>query len=121
MSRKVAPAISPEAGIVMSHATTISPATAHRTDLGRNADPAPIIDDEMTCVVEIGNPKSDVTYMIAADVLCDAKLWMGRTRYSPDPKVLMIRHPPVAIPSDMAAEQISTTQCGIAKPSPGGG
>ncbi len=67
-------------GMVTSQATTMSPATCQRTALGRNAAPAPRMDEETTWVVEMGKPKTEVRYMMDPDAAWEAKAWMGRMR-----------------------------------------
>src|SRR3989338_5913689 len=119
--RKLAAATSPAAGMVTSHARSMSWATAQRTDFGRKAAPAPNIEEEITWVVETGNPRAAVRYITAADVLCAAKPWTGRTRKNPPPRVRMILHPPTATPKAMAREQARTTQCGTNAYGPAGG
>ena len=44
------------AGMVSTQAITMFPATPQRTADSRRVAPAPMIEDEITCVVEIGSP-----------------------------------------------------------------
>lgn len=53
-AKNVIAATKAEAGIVTSQAIIMSFATCHRTILNLEAAPAPITEDEITCVVEMG-------------------------------------------------------------------
>ena len=46
-----------QAGIVKTQAVTIFPTILHLTLFACNVEPTPIIEVEMTCVVESGIPK----------------------------------------------------------------
>ena len=58
-------------GIVSTHAHIIWPTTPHFTALSRFVAPTPMIDAEMTCVVERGMPRWLAIWMIAAAVVAD--------------------------------------------------
>src|ERR1035437_8825893 len=100
------------AGIVKTQAVTMLRAIPQRTALIRSLVPTPMIAVEMTCVVETGMPKFEATMMIEAGVVSAAKPWTGSTFTTGWPIVFMIRHPPAAVPSDIAVAAIRMTQTG---------
>ena len=66
------------AGIVISQAVMISPATLQRTLLIRSEDPTPIIAELTTCEVLTGTPKIDADRITTAELNCVEKLCTGR-------------------------------------------
>src|SRR3954465_15684054 len=82
------------AGSVSTHATTMLLATPQRTADTRLAAPAPMIDPEMTCVVDSGKPTWDAERMTAAPAAWLAKPWAGSIWMIRLPIVLMMRQPP---------------------------
>ena len=106
---------SAEAGMVTNHAVMISAATFHRTAESRCPEPAPMMLEETTCVVETGPPIRAADKMTAAELVCAQKAWTERSRKIFAPMVLMILHPPVAVPAAIAPAQLAMTQKGIVK------
>ena len=74
---RIAPAIIALNGMVISHAIAISFATCHLIILILVAAPAPTIEEEMTCVVDIGNPNTEDMYIIADETVCETNPCMG--------------------------------------------
>src|SRR5262245_14943695 len=99
-------------GTVTTHAVTIRPATPHLTADARLVAPTPRIADEITCVVETGMPNRLANSMIVAAAVSAANPSMVRSSTTFRPIVLTMRHPPIAVPSPIAAEAASTTQRG---------
>jgi hypothetical protein len=103
-------------GRVRTQAVKISPATPQRTFDNLSAEPTPIMAELTTWVVETGPPRRAAPKITVAEVTWDVKPWMGRMRYIFAPKVLIIRHPPVAVPKDMDAALSAITHQGTTKP-----
>ena len=87
-------------------------ATPQRTPRGPRLDPTPMIALEMTCVVETGIPKWAVVNRIVAAVVSAANPWTGSRSATRWPIVRMMRHPPIAVPSDSAVAASTMTQVG---------
>ena len=64
--------------MVMTQAVKISSATLQRTFPKLSEDPTPIIAELTTCVVLTGKPMNDAPRITIPDVICAAKLWIGR-------------------------------------------
>ena len=56
------------AGIVISQAVMISPATLQRTLLARSAEPTPMIAELTTCEALTGTPKKDAVRITTAEL-----------------------------------------------------
>ena len=67
-------------GNVIAQVDMILPTIFHFTADILCAAPAPTTDDDITCVVLIGNPKIADTYTIAADAVCAEKPCTDRIR-----------------------------------------
>src|SRR5271169_5956563 len=93
------------AGRVMIHARTIFPPTPHLTADNLLEAPTPMIVEDITCVVERGSPIREAISMTVAADASAANPFMGRRLTSPTPRVLMILHPPIAVPRAMAIAQ----------------
>src|SRR5258705_2688489 len=100
-------------GRVSIQAQIIRPAMPHLTALSRLVAPTPIIEPEMTCVVESGIPQCVAASITAAAVVCAAKPWTGCILTSLWPMVLIIRQPPAAVPAAIVTAQMTLTQTGI--------
>src|SRR3954449_9685012 len=103
-------------GRVKLQDSTIRPATPQCTDARRRPAPAPKIEPVHTCVVDNGSPRWVEDRITAALVVSAAKpctTWMSLTRL---PRVRMIRHPPMYVPSPIASPADRTTQNGGAEP-----
>src|SRR5664279_731715 len=96
-------------GIVRIQAVTMLRAIPQRTALIRSLVPTPMIAVEMTCVVDTGMPKCDAAMMIDAAVVSAAKPWTGSSFTTRWPIVFMIRHPPAAVPNDIAVAAMRMT------------
>src|SRR5271157_661338 len=101
-----------DAGIVRIQAVTMPRAIPQRTALMRSLVPTPMMAVEMTWVVETGIPKCEATMMMEAAVVSAAKPWTGSSLTTRWPMVLMIRHPPAAVPRDIAVAAMRMTQIG---------
>ena len=99
--------------MVINHATTIFLATPQRTAEILWEAPTPIMLDETTWVVETGPPTRAAPRMTAAEEVWAQKACADLKRYILEPMVLIIRHPPLAVPKAMAAAQLAITQKGI--------
>ena len=97
----------------MNQATMIFLATPQRTAEILWPAPTPMILEETTWVVETGPPNRAATKITVAEAVCAQKAWTDLRRYIFEPMVLMIRHPPLAVPKAMAAAQLTITQKGI--------
>ena len=83
-------------------------------------EPTPMMAEEMTWVVETGAPRAVATKMTAAPEVSAANPCTGWRHRTFRPTVLMIRQPPAAVPSAMAAAHAATTQNGMGKDPPTG-
>src|SRR3954449_9121998 len=101
-----------DAGIVRTQATTIVPATPHRTPRVPRLGPTPMIALEMTCVVETGMPSCAVVSRTVAAVVSAAKPLTGSSSTTRWPIVFMIRQPPTAVPSEIAVAATTITHGG---------
>ena len=86
---------SPAAGRVISHATAIRPATAHRTSAPGLPTPLPRIEPVATWVVDSAIPAALELKMIAADDASAAKPCGDSISTRPLPRVRMTRQPPM--------------------------
>src|SRR2546425_368840 len=107
-------ATNPAPGNVNSHAETIRIVTPHRTAESRVTAPTPMIDDVMVCVVLTGMPKCAVPSRIKAALVSAANPWTGSILTMRIPNVLMMRHPPAAVPKPIATAHERRTQVGTA-------
>src|ERR1700748_774728 len=102
----------PAAGIVSSHAITMSFATFQRTADVRLAAPTPTIAPVMVWVVETGMPRPVARNNVIDPAVSAQTPWRGERRVIRDPIVRTIRQPPNNVPSAMAPLQLITTQKG---------
>jgi len=70
------------------------PATPQRTAEKRRVAPTPMIEDEMTCVVDTGSPYWALPSMTALATVCAAKPLAGVSWMMRRPSVRMMRQPP---------------------------
>lgn len=84
------PAITAEIGIVIIHVRTILRAIAQLTPFTRWAEPTPMIEDEITCVVDTGKWTRVAPKIIEADAKSAATPLTGRIFIILPPTVLMI-------------------------------
>jgi hypothetical protein len=103
------------AGSVSVHAPTMLPQTPQRTADNRLAAPEPMIEPEVTCVVDSGYPALEAARMAVASAAGAAKPWATSISMILVPAVLMIRHPPTNVPSAIAVAEAMTTQSGTQK------
>lgn len=89
-------------GMVRSHAQTMFLVTPHRTALARLADPTPIIDPVMVCVVLTGIPAREQPMMVPAADVSAAKPCTGRNFATFWPSVLITPQPPASVPQAIA-------------------
>src|SRR3954454_10689353 len=101
--------IATQAGIVTIQAVTMLPATPQWTARRLPVAPTPMMLELMTWVVEIGMPRRVATSMIVAAVVSAAKPWIGFRLTILWPIVLMMRQPPIAVPSAIAVAAARTT------------
>lgn len=109
----MAQAIAAQAGSVMTHARTMFPPTPHRTAENLLDAPTPMIVDEMIWVVERGSPILEATSITVAAEASAANPFIGLRLTRRTPRVFMILHPPIAVPSAMAVAHRTITQRGI--------
>src|SRR5688572_6445325 len=102
-------------GIVITHAQTFLSTTVHLTALSPLVAPTPMTELEMTWVVESGMPQWVATSMIAAAVVCAPKPWMGCMRTMERLMVLIIFHPPAAVPAAMVMAHTILTHTAMSK------
>lgn len=79
-----------EIGIVMTHVVTILRAIPHLTPLTRCAVPTPMMDEEITCVVETGKWIKVAPKIIDAEAKSAATPFTGRIFMILPPTVLII-------------------------------
>ena len=82
--------------------------------LKRLAQPTPMMLVVIACVVLTGMPSVPVTASTVAAVVSAAKPCTGCSFTILWPSVLMIFHPPAAVPAAMVNAQAKTHQCGTA-------
>ena len=92
-----------EAGMVKIHAQTMLPATPQRTAETRRVDPTPTIAPVIVCVVETGIPNALAMKSMIAPPTSAQKPWTGFSLVMRWPIVFTIRHPPIIVPSPIAA------------------
>src|SRR5580704_1574076 len=88
----------PATGMVKIHAQTMRSTTVHLIALKRLAEPTPMMDAEILCVVETGMPNHEATAMTVAELASAAKPLIGCNLTILWPRVLMMRQPPTAVP-----------------------
>src|SRR4051812_5426835 len=99
-------------GRVKLQARAIRPATPQCTDAMRRPAPAPKMEPVHTCVVDSGSPRwveERITAALVVSALKPCVGWMSLMRL---PRVLMIRQPPMYVPSPIAIPAVRTTQNG---------
>src|SRR5512141_1894174 len=104
-----------EAGIVSTHAHTILIPTFQFTFFRPWESPTPRIAEVMTWVVLIGTPIAVAVRMTTDDDVSAQKPWTGCSSTKSLPTVLMIRHPPIAVPRAIAVAQEAITHSGMWK------
>src|SRR5277367_7188081 len=95
--------------------------TDHLMALKRLAQPTPMMAAEMLCVVDTGIPSSDAKPMTEAELASAAKPLIGCSLTSLCPSVLMMRHPPTAVPEAMVSAHTTLIQVAMPNSLPGGG
>ncbi len=88
------PPTSAAAGSVISHASTIRPATPQRTSASRRPRPAPRMLPEATCVVDNAKPRWAEVRITVVEAVSAANPCGDWISASPLPMVRMIRQPP---------------------------
>ena len=88
------------------------PATPQRTAESCLAAPEPMIEPEITWVVDRGYPALEAARMTVAPTACAAKPCATSILMIRVPSVLMIRQPPTNVPSAIALAEAITTQSG---------
>src|ERR1700742_2406255 len=94
-------------GIVNTHAQTMRSTTVHLMALKRFAEPTPMMDAEILCVVETGIPRYDAMAMTVAELVSAAKPLIGCSFTILCPSVLMMRQPPTAVPAHMVNAHVT--------------
>ncbi len=89
--------------MVMTHASTMFPATPQRTADARSAVPTPMIAPVIVCVVETGTPSSVAMKRVIAPPVSAEKPPTGRSFVIFCPMVFTMRQPPNSVPRAMAA------------------
>ncbi len=102
-----------EIGMVMSQVMTILLAVPQLTSLTCCADPTPMMDDEMTCVVLTGKCNVVNVKIIAAEDRSAAAPLTGRIFMILPLTFLIIFHPPIDVPNAIAVAEEILTQRGI--------
>src|SRR3954471_20220321 len=92
-------------GSVSIQAQTIRCTTDHLMALKRLAEPTPMMAAEILCVVETGMPSFVAMKMTVAELVSAAKPLMGWSFTILWPSVLMMRHPPAAVPAAIVRAQ----------------
>ena len=101
-----------DAGIVRIHAQTICPATPQRTALSRRVAPTPTMAPVIVCVVLMPTPSAVAVKIATAAPVSAAKPPAGCSFVIFVPIVLMIRQPPLSVPSPIAVCDSISTQNG---------
>ena len=97
----------------MSQAKPIDRTTVQRTCRQRRRPvPTPTTEETTTWVVETGAPRYEAGRMTAVEPVWLARLSSGARCKIPRPTVRMIRQPPSAVPSVIAAPQPTFAQSG---------
>src|SRR5271165_4157593 len=94
-----------ETGMVKIHAQTMRSTTLHLMALNRFAQPTPMMEAEILCVVETGMPSHVARAMTVAELVSAAKPLMGCSFTILWPSVLMMRQPPTAVPDAIVNAQ----------------
>ena len=100
-------------GIVMIQAQSNFLVTPQRTADTLFRNPTPIMAPVMVCVVLTGIPSSAVENKVIAPAVSAANPSKGVKCVMRCPMVFTILHPPIIVPTAMAAWQESTTQKGM--------
>src|ERR1019366_5317528 len=106
-------AIVAAAGIVSTHAHRIRRASPQRTAERRLVAPTPTIAPVIVCVVLTGIPRLDADRMTMAPPVSAQKPLTGRSFVMREPIVLMMRHPPKSVPSEIDVKAQSLTHAGM--------
>lgn len=109
------PAIKPEAGMVMIQVITMFLTNPHLTAESLWDEPDPIMAVEMTWVVLMGVPKSDMPAMTTAAEVSAENPCTGCNLNTLLPMVLITFHPPMLVPNPMAVAHAIMTQRGTLK------
>src|SRR3954452_17956468 len=102
----------------MTQAYTIELATFQRTAETRRAAPTPTMAPVMVWVVDAGTPRKVAANSVAAPPVSAQNPCIGVSLVIRKPMVRTMRHPPIKVPSAIAAWHDSTTQNGTEKCSP---
>src|SRR5580698_2014372 len=105
-------------GMVNSHAHAMRSTTVQLMALNRLAQPTPMMDAEILCVVETGMPKIEARPMTVAELASAANPLMGCSFTILWPSVLMMRQPPTAVPHAMVRAQTTLIQSAISNDFP---
>src|SRR5215510_7047832 len=108
--------MAPAAGIVMTQAQTIRPATPHRTAESRWVVPTPTMAPVIVWVVETGMPKCEARKIALAPPVSAQNPPTGLSLVIFDPMVFTIRQPPDIVPMPIAIKAASPTQEGFSAP-----
>ena len=98
ITQNINAAKSAEIGNVITHVIIIRCAVFHLTPLALLEAPTPRIDDDTTCVVDNGKCNDEATNIVNADDKSAAAPFAGRIFIMFPPTVLIIFHPPIAVP-----------------------
>ena len=102
----------PAAGRVKAQAQRMFLAIFQLTADNLLDSPTPRIDEVMMWVVLVGNPYADAAKITAADDVWTQNPWIGCSFTKSLPTVLMILHPPIAVPRAIAIAHAITTNQG---------
>src|SRR3954454_14931629 len=108
----------PDAGRVITQATTMLLATPQRTAETRRAAPTPTMAPVIVCVVDTGTPSQVARNNVIAPPVSAQKPCTGVSLVIRDPIGGTMRQPPTNVPSPIAAWQAITTQNGTWKSPP---
>src|SRR5690349_21234974 len=107
--------------MVKIHAQTMRSTTLHLMALNRFAEPTPMMEAEMLCVVETGMPKNEATKITEAELASAANPLIGCSLTILGPRVLMMRQPPTAVPAAITRAQVTLIHSAISIDLPGAG
>ena len=107
-------AIRAAAGIVVSQAITMLPATFQRTAFRRFVAPTPMMAEVIVWVVEIGALRtSALKYSTELATISAAKPSAGPRSMILRPRVRMMRQPPAYVPAASTAAEVQYTHHGM--------
>ena len=109
--------MSAQAGKVRNHAKNNSPAIFGLVPFLLQR-PIPIIAQVLACVVAVGSPRKEHTPKKEDEAVSAALLLKGSREVSSHPTFLIMREPPIRVPSVIAAAQATVIYIGILNSSP---